>query len=88
MSATLLQITAATEDAMQSPTVLGAAKALWNIMEADFSEEQKAQAMFNYTAIVVSVAADKVAVAVLGEDTVESMFQEFTEIDKMGNDND
>ena len=90
MSATLLRIMESAEESMKSPAVLGGARELYAILTSDdFTEEQKSGALFNYTAIVISVAADNASVAVLGQDTVDSMTDEYEELLKMmGDSND
>ena len=85
MSATMMNILQATEKSMEDPAVIKAAQSAFYILNTPaFSEEDKATAMFRYTAIVVSVCADNVSEAILGQEAYDAMAKEFEEIENMG----
>ncbi len=87
MSATIMSILQATEKSMSDPAVIKAGQAAFYVMNTPtFSEEDKSIAMFRYTAIVVSVVADNVCVAILGQEDYDAMAAEFQEIENMGED--
>jgi hypothetical protein len=88
MSATLLRIMESAQESISSPTVVDAANQLYSAFLSDeLTDEQKQGALFNYTALVVSVAADKASIAVLGKDVVDSMSEEYEELIKMMEEN-
>lgn len=73
-----------TEDLVWSEQSLMAGASLLKIFEGDYPEEDKARALFNYAALLVTMSVTQTAEHILGKDAMEALEAEAEELTKLG----
>lgn len=73
-----------TEDLVWSEPSLMASASMLKIFEGDYPEEDKARALFNYAALLVSMSVTETAEHILGKEAMEALEKEAEELSKLG----